>query len=72
MVDAILLALEQYTPWLLDPGVWPGATSRFLPAPVLPRARSLTLDPEAVELVVGLRHSDKSTMTATRNERHCP
>jgi predicted AAA+ superfamily ATPase len=62
MVDPILLALEQYNPWLVDPGVWPAATSRFLPASALSRFRSLTLDPETVELVVGPRRSGKSTL----------
>ncbi len=62
-MDADLaLRLEQYNPWLVEPGVWPGAADRYLPEQVIPRRAGITLRKNRVSLVVGPRQAGKSTM----------
>lgn len=62
MDSNLALRLEQYNPWLVDPGAWPAGAARHLPERVIPRRTGVALRNNRVSLVVGPRQAGKSTM----------
>jgi uncharacterized protein len=58
----ILTRIEQYNPWLADPGSWPGQADKYLPVKVVPRARQISLPMDKTQLVTGPRQAGKSTL----------